>query len=55
MGVAFGAGSLWVANTVDGTVMRVDPTNGRILATIQVGGTPFDVTFAHGLAWVTIL
>ena len=35
--------------------MRVDPATGRILATIHVGGTPYEITFAHHLAWVTIL
>jgi YVTN family beta-propeller protein len=44
-----------VANNGDGTVTRVDPTSGRILATIHVGGTPYEMAFAHGLAWVTLL
>jgi YVTN family beta-propeller protein len=54
-GVTVGAGSIWVANSGDGTVTRIDPSDGNILATIHVGGSPFDLTFAHGLAWVTIL
>jgi YVTN family beta-propeller protein len=55
VGVAYGANSLWVANSGDGTVMRINPTNGHILKTIHVGGTPYDLAFTHGLAWVTIL
>jgi YVTN family beta-propeller protein len=54
-GVAYGAGSLWVANSGDGTVMRINPATGQIVATIHVGGTPYDLAFSHGLAWVTIL
>ena len=54
-GVAYGAGSLWVANSGDGTVMRIDPATEQIVATIYVGGAPYDLAFTHGLVWVTIV
>ena len=51
-GIAAGAGSLWVANTSDGTVSRIDRT-GVVLATIPVGHGPTGVAFSEGAAWVT--
>ena len=51
-GVAVGAGSVCVANAVDGTVSRVDP---RTLATvtIDVEGRPDDVAAGETGVWVT--
>jgi len=37
IGVAAGAGSLWVA-VADGTVAKVDPLSGEVTDTIMVGG-----------------
>ena len=34
---AYGSGSIWVPNSADGTVTRVDERSGRVLATITVG------------------
>jgi YVTN family beta-propeller protein len=53
-GVSLGAGSVWVANSGDGTVTRIDPKADKSLATIAVGGSPQAITFAAGRAWVTI-
>ena len=53
VGIAFGLGSLWIANSGDGTVTRLDPGSGRT-KTIHVGGSPLRVAFANGLVWVTI-
>jgi YVTN family beta-propeller protein len=36
-GIAFGAGSVWVANSLDGTVMRIDPDTNTVTATTYVG------------------
>jgi YVTN family beta-propeller protein len=52
-GVAYGAGSLWVANNGDGTVTRLDPATGRA-TTIPVGAGPLRVAFAAGKVWVTV-
>ena len=35
-----GCRPLWVAGTLDGTISRLDPHDGRLLSTIQVGGAP---------------
>ena len=46
--------SVWVANSGDGTVTRIDPRTDRVLATIRVGGSPQAITVADGRVWVTV-
>jgi YVTN family beta-propeller protein len=53
-GIAFGEGSIWVANTGDGTVSRIDATSGRVVDTIEVGGSPQSVAVGEGGVWVTV-
>ena len=53
-GIAVGAGSVWVANSGDGTVTRIDPDGARSRETIQVGGSPQSVVVAGGRVWVTV-
>ena len=53
-GVAVGAGSVWVANSGDGTVTRIDPRTDKAHATIVVGGSPQAITVADGRVWVTV-
>lgn len=38
--VAAGAGAVWVANTGDGTVSRIDPRSGAVNKAIAVGPSP---------------
>ena len=38
--IAAGFGSIWVSEVLGGRVLRVDPTSGEILATIDVGAGP---------------
>jgi YVTN family beta-propeller protein len=45
---------VWVADSGDGTVTRIDPRTNRVLATIPVGGRPQPITIAEGRAWVTV-
>ena len=40
MGVAYGAGAVWVANGGDGTVSRIDPTTEEVVEDITVGNRP---------------
>jgi YVTN family beta-propeller protein len=51
-GVAFGSGSLWVANLDDQTVSRIDPDTLRTLRTIPVSGPPTGIAANAGGAWV---
>jgi ABC-type transport system substrate-binding protein/class 3 adenylate cyclase len=50
--VAIGLGSVWVANSVDGTVSRVDPDREE-RPVIPVPGTPGGIAVGEGAVWVT--
>jgi YVTN family beta-propeller protein len=52
VGVAFGAGSLWVSSE-DGKVARIDPATNSIVTTIQTQDTGGYVAFGGGAVWVT--
>ncbi len=51
-GIAYGAGSLWVASHEENEVVRLDPANGRILARIRVR-LPVWLAFGDGSLWTT--
>ena len=53
-GVAYGDGSVWVADSGDGAVARIDPANDDVVATIHVGGSPQALVVDHGSLWVTV-
>ena len=53
-GIAVGAGAVWVANSRDGTVSRIDPRRDRVVATIAVGDSPDNLTVSAGRVWVTV-
>jgi YVTN family beta-propeller protein len=50
--VASGVGSVWVANSVDGTVSRIEP-NREERPVIRVPGTPGGIAAGEGAVWVT--
>jgi len=51
-GVAFGAGSFWATGDSD-TLMRIDPTRRRVVATIDLAGYPAGpVVVGEGAVWV---
>ena len=52
-GIAFGAGSVWVANSLDGTVMRIDPETNTVIATTDVGGDPNAIAADADTVWVS--
>jgi YVTN family beta-propeller protein len=52
VGVAFGAGSLWVSSE-DGKVERIDPATNSIVTTIQTQDSGGYVAFGGGAVWVT--
>jgi YVTN family beta-propeller protein len=51
--IAFGNGSLWVANASDNTVTRFSPATNAREATISVGRRPSGVTVGARAVWVT--
>jgi YVTN family beta-propeller protein len=52
-GLAVGAGTVWVADALEGTVRRIDPARRRVVATIRVGRQPYALVFAGGSLWAT--
>src|SRR5207248_7841386 len=50
--IAFGSGSLWVANVDDQTISRVDPRTLRTVGAITVGDPPTGIAAAGGGVWV---
>jgi YVTN family beta-propeller protein len=51
-GIAAGAGAVWVANTDDGSLSRLDPRTGSVVDTIRVGPGPSSVAVGGGSVWV---
>jgi DNA-binding beta-propeller fold protein YncE len=51
-GLALGAGSLWVADGLDETLLRIDPNRRRVVKTIGIGFSPDAVTVGEGTVWV---
>ena len=47
------AGAIWVTNTADGTVDRIDPGTHTIRQTVSVGNGPSGIAFGDGSVWVT--
>lgn len=50
--VAVGAGAVWVANYLDGTISRIDPGTDGVVQTIRVGSGPSAVAVGNRLVWV---
>jgi YVTN family beta-propeller protein len=47
-GIAYRRGDVWVANTEDRTVSRIDPQTRAVKGNISVGAPPTDVVFTRG-------
>ena len=51
--LAVGAGYVWVVNSGDGTVARIDPRENVVIGRrIAVGRDPQDIAVGHGSVWV---
>jgi YVTN family beta-propeller protein len=50
-GIATGFGAMWVSDTFDNTVSRIDPSN-VVTATIPVGRGPRAIAVGEGAVWV---
>jgi DNA-binding beta-propeller fold protein YncE len=48
-GIAAGAGGIWVPNTGDGTLARIDPSTDAVVATIDLGASSSDAADPAGL------
>ena len=47
-------GAVFAANNADGTVVEIDPQDGRVVGRVRVGQAPTDVAFWDGTVWVSI-
>lgn len=50
--IAYGSGSLWVANLDDQTVIRIDPGTKTIKGNVSVEDTPTGLATSPGAVWV---
>jgi YVTN family beta-propeller protein len=53
LAIDVGEGGIWVANSGDDTITRIDPATGRSDQPIRVGDRPAGVQAAAGSVWVT--
>lgn len=51
-GIAAGAGSVWVGNRDDNTLLRIDPRSRKVVRTIGLPLEPQEVTVAADAVWV---
>jgi YVTN family beta-propeller protein len=51
-GIAFGSGSVWVANADDQTISRINPTSLHTTRNIPLDGTPTGIAASRGAIWV---
>jgi DNA-binding SARP family transcriptional activator/ABC-type branched-subunit amino acid transport system substrate-binding protein len=51
-GIAVGAGAVWVTDSIDGTLWRIDPGPPAVTRTIPVGVGATGVSFGAGAVWV---
>jgi DNA-binding beta-propeller fold protein YncE len=49
--VAVGAGAVWISET-DGTVLRIQPRLGKIVASIHACGNALAIAYGEGAVWV---
>jgi YVTN family beta-propeller protein len=53
-GIAVAAGSVWVANRDDKTLLRIDPSTRQVVRTIGLGAIPADITAGNDDVWVVL-
>ena len=51
-GIAVGEGGVWVADSLDDAVVRIDPATRSVTTTIAVGDSPAGVAVGAGSVWV---
>lgn len=53
-GIGYGHGSLWVGSTVSEQLSRIDPSNGEVTASIDVGSLVTDIEVTGDSVWVAV-
>jgi YVTN family beta-propeller protein len=46
--------AVWVVNSGDGTLSRIDPETNEEEGTVSIGNVPAGIALAEGLLWVTV-
>jgi streptogramin lyase len=54
VGMATGAGAVWVVSHDRATLLRVDPSTGRVARRIALGSDPHGVAVGSGVIWVAL-
>jgi YVTN family beta-propeller protein len=52
--IVVGAGAVWVANSSDGTITKIDPGQAKVIGTIHVGRSPVSLAFGGNRLWVAV-
>jgi YVTN family beta-propeller protein len=52
--IAYGAGSVWVANAADGTLSRIEVQTNRVVDTLVLGNRPSGIAVGAEGIWVTV-
>lgn len=52
-GIAVGAGSVWLMTDKEGSLARIDPATGAVVAKVQLPPGSYNPTFSEGRVWVT--
>ena len=50
--IAVGEGAVWVLNTEDGTVARIDPETKAVTGRFETRGVPTDIAAGEGAVWI---
>jgi YVTN family beta-propeller protein len=50
--IAIGGGAVWVANSADGSISKIDPEGHRVVAVVDVGGSPVALADTQSALWV---
>jgi YVTN family beta-propeller protein len=50
--IAVGEGAVWVLNTEDRTISRIDPKTKKVVRRFGIGGVPSDIAAGAGAVWV---
>jgi DNA-binding SARP family transcriptional activator len=54
VGLCATGGAVFAADNADGTVVQIDPQDGRVVGPVPVGQAPTDVALWDGTVWVSV-
>jgi YVTN family beta-propeller protein len=52
--VAIGENSVWVSQSQDQQLLKIDPATRNVVATVKLDGQPTDISYGHGMVWVIL-